>query len=66
MRQDTTSVLSGLASFAPWQNVLVARSNEGCAAAKMTFKTGEVELGHAVHEPSSLPGRITALRFDYW
>ena len=65
MRQDTTSVLSGLASFAPWQNVLVARSNKGCAAAKMTFKAGGVELGHAVYEPSNLPGRVTALRFDY-
>jgi len=48
MRQDTTSALAGLASFAKLQDVLAARSHEGCAVAKMTFEAFEVELGQAV------------------
>jgi hypothetical protein len=48
MRQDNTSALSGLASFAKLQGLLMARRNEGCAEAKMTFEEFEVELGQAV------------------
>ena len=48
MRQDTTSALAGLASFATLQDVLAARSNESCAEGKMTFEAFEVALGHAV------------------
>ena len=48
MRQDTTSALSGLASFARLQDLLAARSHEGCAEATMTFEAFEVELGQAV------------------
>lgn len=48
MHQDTMSALSGLASFAKLQDVLAARSNEGCAGAKMTFEAFEVERGQAV------------------
>src|SRR5262249_12751173 len=48
MRQDNTSTLSGLASFAKLQGLLTARRHEGCAEAKMTFEAFEVELGHAV------------------
>ena len=48
MRQDNTSALSGLASFAKLQGLLTARRNEGCAEAKMTFEAFEVELGQAV------------------
>ena len=48
MRQDTTSALSGLASFATLQELLAARSSEGSAEALMTFEACEVELGKAV------------------
>src|ERR687885_1297829 len=48
MRQDNTSTLSGLASFAKLQGLLTARRHEGCAEAKMTFEAFEVELGQAV------------------
>ena len=48
MRQDTTSTLSGLASFAILQNLLAARRHAGSEAAKMTFEAFEVELGQAV------------------
>ena len=48
MRQDTTSALSGLASFATLQELLAARSYEGSAEALMTFEAFEVELGKAV------------------
>jgi hypothetical protein len=48
MRQDNTSALSGLASFAQLQALLAARSHEGCAGGKMTFEAFEVELGQAV------------------
>ena len=48
MPQDTTSALSGLASFAKLQELLAARSNEGCAEGTMTFEAFEVELGQAV------------------
>jgi hypothetical protein len=48
MRQDNTSTLSGLASFAKLQGLLTARRHEGCAEAKMTFEAFEVELGPAV------------------
>src|SRR4029450_1677022 len=48
MRQDSTSALAGLASFAKLQDLLTARRHEGCAEATMTFEAFEVELGHAV------------------
>src|SRR5215813_9772977 len=48
MRQDNTSTLSGLASFAKLQGLLTARGHEGSAEALMTFEAFEVELGHAV------------------
>src|SRR5229473_1774875 len=48
MRQDTTSALSGLASFAKLQELLAARSHAGSVEAMMTFETFEVELGKAV------------------
>src|SRR5256884_4335994 len=48
MRQDTTSALSGLASFVRWQDLLTARSHEGSAEASMTFEAFEVERGQAV------------------
>ena len=48
MRQDTTSALAGLASFATLQELLAARSSEGSAEALMTFEACEVELGKAV------------------
>jgi len=48
MRQDTTSALAGLASFAKLQELLAARSHAGSVEAMMTFETFEVELGKAV------------------
>src|SRR5712692_2468502 len=48
MRQDTTSALSGLASFAKLQELLAARSHAGSVEAMMPFETFEVELGKAV------------------
>jgi len=48
MRQDTTSTLSGLASFAKLQDVLAARRHADGVVAKMTFEAFEVELGQAV------------------
>jgi hypothetical protein len=48
MRQDTTSALSGLASFAQWQELLAARRHESCAAGQRTFEAFAVELGQAV------------------
>ena len=50
MRQDNTSTLSGLASFAKLQGLLTARRQEGCAEAEMTFEAFEVERGHAVRD----------------
>src|SRR6266702_3505447 len=48
MRQNNTSALSGLASFAKLQGLLTASRDEGCAEAKMTFEAFEVALGQAV------------------
>ena len=48
MRQDTTSTLSGLASFATLQQLLTARCHEGSVESAMTFEAFEVELGHAM------------------
>lgn len=48
MRQDTTSALAGLASFARLQDFLTARSHEGSAEATMTFEAFEVALGQVV------------------
>ena len=42
MRQDNTSALSGLASFAKLQELLAARSHAGSVEAMMTFETFEV------------------------
>ena len=42
------SALSGPASFVRLQDVLTARSQDGFAAAPMTFEAFEVEIGHAV------------------
>jgi hypothetical protein len=57
VRQDTTSALLGLASFVRLQDLLTARSQDGSAAASMTFEAFEVELGHAVR---SLENEIKA------
>ena len=48
MRQDTTSALAGLASFAKLQDLLAARSHGSGAEGQMTFEAFEVALGHAV------------------
>jgi hypothetical protein len=48
MGQDNTLALSGLASFAKLQNLLVACSHERSAEAMMTFEAFEVALGNAV------------------
>jgi hypothetical protein len=48
MPQDTTSALSGLASFEILEGLLAARRVEGSPEAMMTFEAFEVELGHAV------------------
>jgi hypothetical protein len=48
MRQDTTSTLAGLTSFAVLEELLAARRRAGSAEATMTFEAFEVELGRAV------------------
>src|SRR5882672_9756103 len=48
MRQDTTSALSGLASFATLQDWLAARRKADGVVAQMTCEAFEVERGHAV------------------
>ena len=48
MRQDSTSTLSALASFATLQHILTTRRHEGSVKAAMTFEAFEIELGHAV------------------
>src|SRR5712691_3574753 len=48
MRQDTTSALSGLTSFAKLPDLLAARRKADGVVAKMTFEAFEVELGQAV------------------
>ena len=48
MPQDTTSTLSGLASFEILEGLLAARRTEGSPEALMTFEAFEVALGHAV------------------
>ena len=48
MRQDTTSALSELASFAKLQDLLAARRQEDCPEGQMTFEAFEVALGQAV------------------
>jgi hypothetical protein len=48
MPQDTTSALSGLASFEILEGLLAARRVEGSPEAMMTFEAFEVELGQAV------------------
>jgi hypothetical protein len=48
MPQDTTSALSGLASFEILEGLLAARRVEGSPEVMMTFEAFEIELGHAV------------------
>jgi hypothetical protein len=48
MRQDTTSTLAGLASFAVLEDLLAARRRAGSTEATMTCEAFEVELGRAV------------------
>jgi hypothetical protein len=64
MRQDTTSTLAGLASFTKWQDVLAARSHEGCAAGTMTCEACEVELGQAVRSLENELKAADLARYD--
>ena len=64
MRQNTTSALAGLASFAKWQDVLAARSHEGCAEGKRTFEACEGELGHAVRGLANALKAADLARYD--
>jgi hypothetical protein len=64
MRQDNTSTLSGLASFAKLQGLLTARRHEGCAEAKMTFEAFEVALGHAVRSLENELKAADLARYD--
>jgi hypothetical protein len=64
MRQDTTSALSGLASFAKLQDLLTARRHEGCAEAKMTFEAFEVALGHGVRDLENELKAADLARYD--
>ena len=64
MRQNNTSALSGLASFAKLQGLLTARRNEGCAEAKMTFEAFEVALGHAVRGVENELKSLDLARYD--
>jgi hypothetical protein len=64
MSQDNTSALSGLASFAKLQALLVARSHAGCTEAKMTFEAFEVALGHAVRGVENELKALDLARYD--
>jgi hypothetical protein len=64
MRQDNTSALSGLASFAQLQDLLTARRHEGCAEATMTFEAYEVALGHAVRDLENELKAADLARYD--
>ena len=64
MRQNNTSALSGLASFAKLQGLLTARRNEGCAEAKMTFEAFEVALGQAVRGLENELKSVDLARYD--
>ncbi len=64
MGQDTMSALVGLASFAKLQDVLAARSNEGCAEAQRTFEEFEVALGHAMRELENALKAADLARYD--
>ena len=64
MRQNTTSALSGLASFVRLQDLLTARSQESSAAASMTFEAFEVELGQAVRSLENELKAADLARYD--
>src|SRR5207245_1345869 len=64
MRQNNTSALSGLASFAKMQGLLTARRNEGCAEAEMTFEAFEVALGQAVRGLENELKSVDLARYD--
>src|SRR5215217_1301757 len=64
MPQDTTSALSGLASFAKLQALLAARRHEGCAEGKMTFEAFAVALGHAVRGLENALKAADLARYD--
>jgi hypothetical protein len=64
MCQDTMSAFVGLASFAQLQDLLAARSNEGCTEAQMTFEAFEVALGHAMRELENALKAVDLARYD--
>src|SRR5215213_7580265 len=64
MPRDTTSALSGLASFAKLQALLAARRHEGCAEGKMTFEAFAVALGHAVRGLENALKAADLARYD--
>lgn len=64
MRQDSTSTVSGLASFATLQHLLTARRHEGSAEAAMTFEAFEVELDHAVRGLENELKALDLARYD--
>lgn len=64
MRENNTSALSGLASFATLQGLLTARRHAGCAEAKMTFEAFEVTLGQAVRGLETALKSADLARYD--
>jgi hypothetical protein len=64
MPQDTTSVLSGLASFANLLELLAARGQEGSAEATLTFEAFEVTLGHAMRSLENDLKAVDLARYD--
>ena len=64
MRQDTTSALAGLASFAKLQDLLAARSHGSGAEGQMTFEAFEVALGHAVRSLKNELKAADLARYD--
>ncbi len=64
MPQNTTSALSGLASFENLEGLLAARRVEGSPEAMMTFEAFEVELGHAVRSVENELKAADLARYD--
>ena len=64
MRQDSTSTLSDLASFATLQHILTARRHEGSVEAAVTFEAFEVELGHAARSLENELKAADLARYD--
>lgn len=64
MPQDTTSALSGLASFEILEGLLAARRVEGAPEAMMTFEAVEVELGQAVRGVENALKAAELARYD--